>query len=55
MIVIKVLLVGKVAVVVITGLIILDILRLGCAILMAVVVGAWVVGAEVGVMWGALL
>ena len=50
-----VLLVGRIAVVVITGLVILGILWLGCAILIVVVVVALVVGAEVGVIWGALL
>ena len=52
---IRVLLVGRVAVVVIMGLVSLGILRLRVAILIVVVVVALVVGAKVGVVWGALL
>ena len=50
-----VLLVGSIAVVVITGLVILGILGLGCAILIVVVVVALVGGAKVVVIWGAWL
>ena len=52
---IRVLLIGGVAVVVITWLVVLGILGLGYAILIVVVVVALVVGAKVVVIRGALL